>query len=81
MLFSYILYWIKFIPVLYHFDQVKCLEDYNDLIDYNDIEEPTRIRCTLFGYYFDTFESFKPHLFTVIEALPEVSRYLYLLII
>ena len=50
------------------------MEDYNDLIDYNDIEVPTRIRCTLFGYHFDTFESFRPLLFTVIDALPEVSR-------
>ena len=62
------------LPVFYRFDRVSCLEDYNDLIDYNDVEIPTRIRCSLFGYYFDTFESFKPILFTAIEALPEVGK-------
>ena len=66
---------MKFIiPVFYRFDRVSCLEDYNDLIDYSDVEIPTRIRCDLFGYYFDTFESFKPILFTVIEALAEVGN-------
>ena len=65
---------VQFLPALYLFDQGTCLEDYNDLIDYSDIEVPTRVRCVLFGYYFDTFESFKPLLFTVIEALPEVRK-------
>ena len=50
------------------------MEDYNDVIDYSDEEIPTRIRCSLSGYYFDTFESFKPILFTAIEALPEVGK-------
>ena len=69
-----VIFIIFILPALYLFDQGTCLEDYNDLIDYSDIEVPTRLRCVLFGYYFDTFESFKPLLFTVIEALPEVRK-------
>ena len=47
--------------VLYKYDQSNCLEHFS-----------TNVRCTLHGYYFDTFETFEPHLFTILDVAPQV---------
>ena len=57
-----VIFIIFILPALYLFERGACLYGIST-------------RCVLFGYYFDTFESFQPYLFTVIEALPEVSKY------